>query len=90
MSSTDTRSLIILTRLCPSPLQVMQEAARDHVVILMLTGEEAKDSGMYMCPINMPRNIYFSDPGNSDHVSIKNLFFSKYIYEQIQTLCAKI
>lgn len=32
----------------------------------------------------------FSDPGNSDCVSVEHLFFSKSICEQIQTLSAKI
>lgn len=41
---------------------------------------------MYTCPINVPRSIYFSDPGNSDCVSVKHLFFSKSICEQILKL----
>lgn len=32
------KSLTIMTSLCHSPLQLMQEAAKEHVVILMLTG----------------------------------------------------
>jgi len=41
--------------------------------------------------IHVSRNTYFfSDPGNSVCVSVKRLFLSTSICEQIQTLCARI